>query len=120
MTSASIDLDLGTITKNLRLAPRQLDRLIEGTMQRKAVEAENWMKINAPWQDQTSNARNGLAARYQREGGGHSITLFHQVPYGLWLEVRFEGRLAIVGPAVAEFGPRTMQALEGALNDVGR
>lgn len=67
------------------------------------------MKTNAPWQDQTGNARNGLRARAEGAGNGARIVLSHSVPYGVWLEIRWGGRYAIIGPAIEEFAPRFME-----------
>lgn len=61
------------------------------------------MKTSAPWNDITGNARNGLAARASVAGNGAKITLSHGVPYGIWLEVRRSGALAVVRPAIARF-----------------
>jgi hypothetical protein len=67
-----------------------------------------WMKSNAPWTDRTGNARNGLNGVVNRDGDWTSITFFHSVPYGIWLEVRWSGKYSIIGPAVEEFGPKYM------------
>lgn len=107
---------MGEILSNVKASKNGLNRIIAGVMERESISAENWMKVNAPWKDQTSNARNGLGCRYQGEGDSHSMTFFHSVPYGLWLEVRFEGRYAIIGPAVQEYGPRVMGSLGGTLS----
>lgn len=72
--------------------------------------AEQYAKVNAPWEDQTGNARNGLTARYTRSGKTHRLTLFHRVNYGIWLEVRFSGRYAIIMP--------TLKAIRGELLQV--
>lgn len=112
-----VELDLSPILKRLKLSQDGINRIVEGVCERQAIAGENWMKTNAPWQDQTTNARNGLAARYMRgRGDEHAVVFFHQVPYGFFLEVRWEGRYAIIGPAVNEFGQRIMQSLEGTLS----
>lgn len=73
-----------------------------------APEVESYMKINAPWTDRTSNARNGLAARAYDENDEVGIVLFHQVDYGIWLETRFGGRYAIIDPTIEVMGPKVM------------
>lgn len=85
-----------------------------------APEVENWMKNTAPWTDQTGAARNGLAARYYSDNDSKGIVLFHQVPYGIWLEVRFDGRYAIINPALIEWGPRVMDGTRNMLTRLGR
>lgn len=91
-----------------------LGKLIEAATHKKAADAERYMKTNAPWQDQTGNARNGLAAEPFAEGAGSfGIDLFHQVPYGIWLETRFSGRYAIIDPTLPVIGGEFMSLLNG-------
>lgn len=74
-----------------------------------AVDAEKFMRINAPWNDRTTNARNGLRARaVHQTNEKHSVVLFHTMPYGVWLEVVQDGKNQILWPTVMEFGPRLM------------
>jgi hypothetical protein len=69
--------------------------------------AESHMRDNAPWTDRTANARNGLMSAHQKEPMVvHRLILYHTMPYGLWLEVRWSGRYAIIGPTMFEIGPR--------------
>jgi hypothetical protein len=80
-----------------------------------APRVENYMKTNAPWKDQTTNARNGLAARAYREGDEIGIVLFHQVPYGIYLETRWGGKYAIIEPTIDVMGPEVMAKYERLL-----
>lgn len=84
------------------------------TMAYNAPRAEEYMKSNAPWTDQTGNARGGLAARPYGSIAEQSagIVLFHQVPYGIWLEVKQSGEYAIIEPTVQVFGPEVMGQLD--------
>lgn len=58
-----------------------------------AEELERYMKINAPWQDRTGKARQGLKAEYFEETTislnsdlNVGVRLEHGVPYGVFLE----------------------------------
>lgn len=107
---------LGTKIKTL---PGMVNRVVAFAMMKNVAPAENWMKTNAPWSDQTTNARNGLSARYAgSDGGVHTMVLFHSVDYGIWLEVANEGKYAIINPALEEVGPRVMEDLVGLLNRI--
>lgn len=69
-----------------------------------SLRAETSAKTKAPWTDRTGNARSGLSTAYQVEaspsGGTYTIDVYHRVPYGIWLEVRFGGRYAIINRTV--------------------
>lgn len=91
----------------------KLDRAMFAATELHANSAEAWAKSNAPWEDQTSNARNGLKADAVHEKFKHAIVIYHRVPYGIWLEVRWEGKYAIILPTVAHEGKEVMATLSG-------
>src|SRR5687767_14986848 len=66
-----------------------------------AAKFETYAKENAEWEDQTGNARQGLHA-FVEELARDSVQLFlsHGVTYGLWLEVKWAGRYAIIWPTI--------------------
>lgn len=71
--------------------------------QNEAGHAEREMKERAPWQDRTSNARNGLRSdvrvtRHQGVSTRIVLAMYHSVDYGVFLELARAGRYAIVGP----------------------
>lgn len=59
-------------------------------------EAEREMKRKAPWQDQTGEARRRLFAIAEERGGVISVVMAHGVPYGYYLERRWDGKFGIV------------------------
>lgn len=90
----------------------RIDGMVATVVDYYATRAEAHMRTNAPWNDQTGNARNGLSARtehipYKR----HSIILSHGVPYGIWLEVRWSGRYAIINPTMINIGPKVLDMI---------
>lgn len=100
------------LTPELKRAPGKVRRAAALAAQSMAPEVENYMKLNAPWTDQTSNARNGLAARAYEEGSDIGIVLFHQISYGVFLETRFGGRYSIIVPTIEVMGPKVMARFE--------
>lgn len=108
----------GGLRHNLRTGPEKVQRAAMIAAQSMAPEVENYMKSNAPWQDQTGNARNGLFARAYAEGDETGIVLGHSVDYGIWLEVRWSGRYAIVQPAIDTMGPAVMRRYERLLERI--
>lgn len=62
---------------------------------------ESYAKENRPWTDRTGNARAMLWARPVRlSDDAVAIILSHGVDYGLWLEIRWQGRYAIIWPTL--------------------
>ena len=106
------------LSRNLQQGPAKVKKAAVVTAHRMAPEVESYMKNNAPWTDRTGNARNGLAARAYESGDEVGIVLYHQVSYGIWLEVRWSGRYAIINPTIDEMGPRVMQQFNGLLGRI--
>lgn len=70
-------------------------------------QAESYARTNAPWVDRTGNARNGLFAVHNKiPMVEHHLIVYHTMPYGLWLEVRWSGRYAIIGPTMFHVSPQ--------------
>lgn len=76
-----------------------------------APQAEAFMKNNAKWTDRTGAARNGLRAQVQTNGQTVAIVLYHSVHYGVFLEVRWGGKYAIIGPAVQAMAPLFVETI---------
>lgn len=83
-----------------------------------ARKVEEYAKDNAPWDDRTGDARDGLKAVGEQRLVTYTITLFHTVDYGIWLEVRWDGKYAIILPTLEHMGPQFMAEL-AALNMAG-
>ena len=77
-----------------------------------AKRVEQYAKDNAKWDDRTGDARSGLTALGQQRLSTYTITLFHTVDYGIWLEVRWAGKYAIILPTIQAMGPELMRELE--------
>lgn len=73
------------------------------------AEAEQHMKDNAPWTDRTGNARAGLKAETEVETNKVTIYLFHTMPYGPWLELRWSGKYQIINPTIEVMAPKLME-----------
>lgn len=108
----------GDLLGNIKKGPERVSRAAWATAQSMAPEVESYMKLNAPWTDQTTNARNGLAARAYQEPNETGIVLFHQVSYGIFLETRWNGKYAIIDPTIEEMGPKVMARYERLLERI--
>jgi len=72
-------------------------------------------KSTAPWTDQTGNARQGLTATPGRSTDTYFIDLFHRMPYGIWLEVRWNGRYQVIVPTIQVMGKELMVTTRAVL-----
>ena len=88
-----------------QIGPR-IKRAMVAAANRTAPQAESYMRSNAPWTDRTGNARNGLRAQVVVDTNSVAIVLHHSVPYGIWLEVRWSGRYAIIEPTIQQYAPK--------------
>lgn len=88
-----------TLFKNVKGFEERADRVITAAFDYQATRSETFMKKNAPWKDDTSNARNGLFTATKHEGSKHFLLLSHGVEYGIWLELIQSGKYGIVKKA---------------------
>jgi hypothetical protein len=108
----------GDLQANLAKMPDQQRRAVYASAQWVAPQAEAYMKGNAPWTDRTGNARSGLRARVRKNGENTvAIVLYHSVPYGVFLEVRWGGKYGVIPAAMAMAGPLWVEALGRLLFD---
>ena len=98
-----------SLLSNLKNFDKRADRIISASVAYHASRASAYAKRNAPWQDRTTNARNGLFAQAERNFPSYAIVVGHSVPYGVWLEVRWSGRYQIIRPTVDREGPELMK-----------
>jgi len=107
-----------TLTPNLKTFPLKVEAALDTAMYVHSLRTEGWMRDNAPWQDVTGNARNGLRARADTGGASKVIWVYHTVPYGIWLEVRWDGRFAIIAPTISVQGRALMAYLRNLFKRV--
>lgn len=111
----SLTLDTSQIKTNLAQLPTKVDKMVAGVVERYIGVSEGYMKSNAPWHDRTGNARQSLHAVAVHAPGTHSLILAHGMPYGIWLEVRWAGRYAIIMKSVYTNGEAMMALLDRGL-----
>lgn len=100
------------LSPNLDKFPDNFHQAVQMVMRYHEPQVESYMKTTAPWTDRTTNARNGLSAKYVRSGTVHSIVCFHQVPYGIWLEVANNGKYRIIVPTLVSQGCEVMKTMD--------
>lgn len=105
----SIRIKRDTLSPQLDEFDDNAVRAIHFVLKYWVAQSMSMMKTGARWTDDTGNARQGLLAKDFPDGDGGSLVLWHSMPYGIWLEVRWSGRYAIVGPVLNQVAPRVLK-----------
>lgn len=100
----------GTLEPNLKDAANKATFYLSRTTEYYSLRAETYAKTKAPWTDRSGNARNGLGSTWTGSVGADSakfeIEVFHRMPYGFWLEVKYNGKYSIINKTVGSEGPK--------------
>jgi hypothetical protein len=120
MASEAFTFKPGSLKRNLRAFDGDINALVAGVVDFSSDKARTYMKTNAPWTDRTGNARQTLNSHAEHTTEYHEIHLYGGMPYQIFLEVRWAGRFAIIGPAVKFQGLATMNRLRGLVARLGR
>lgn len=108
-----------SLTPRMLALPLAVDGAVEQLLEELAEQVQEYARSNAPWDDQTGEARGGLTAEAVDEGlFQNSIVLYHTVDYGIWLEIRWNGRYAIIVPTIEHFGPIVMGELSSVFGRI--
>lgn len=109
--------DFDTLTPSLKALLPKVDAAVDLVFDRYEAEAESYARTNAPWQDNTGNARAGLFAQHDAEHMvKHSLTIYGTMPYTFWLEVRWSGKYAIIGPTMFYLAPNMARDIAAAVS----
>jgi hypothetical protein len=116
----SFEFKPGSLKVNLKRFDHDINALVAGLVDFQGTKAMAWMKVNAKWTDRTGNARQTLSAYGLHSETWHEIHLHGGMPYQIFLETRWAGRFAIIGPAVKYHGLALMNRLNGIVRKLGR
>ena len=83
-----------------------------------AAEMLKYAKNNAPWTDQTGDARAGLDTAVTLDNDTLEVFLFHTAEYGQWLEVRWGGKYAIIIPTVETMGTKLLAKMNNTIGEI--
>ena len=83
-----------------------------------AERLQQYARENAPWEDRTTDARQGLTASVDQSDDNIELTLAHTVDYGIWLEIRWGGRYAIIIPTIEQLGPDIYDEMQGMCGEI--
>lgn len=107
-----IVMDYNHIETNLKVMAPRLHAQVAATMDYFSERVQNDARSSAPWTDRTTNARGGLFAKHTQSATGHRITLYHTMPYGMWLELANGGKYRVIMPVIQRQGVQLMGALK--------
>src|SRR6478609_3410272 len=94
--------DTERIRKNLHKLDEETKNGIALAFDVQAARSTEYMKMNAPWTDRTTAARNGLHAVAHHRPGQYELVLSHAVYYGIFLEVCNSGKYQIILPSLRQ------------------
>jgi hypothetical protein len=106
------------IRPSLKTASQKGEAYLNRVTTYHALRAEAYARLNAPWTDRSTNARGGLEAVAINRSGHHEIVLYHTMPYGIWLEIRFAGRYAIIRPTIRHEAPEYFETARELLDSM--
>lgn len=118
MAKLRFHYDDNQIQTRVRALDARLKTAINAMVDYHSLRGMAHMKTNAPWTDRTGAARTGLHTVAENFGDTHVITFAHAVNYGIWLEVKFSGRDAIIMPSVRKTGDELMASLRGIMGQL--
>lgn len=117
---ARVEFTKDSITPSLQRLMPVLNRNLYQVMRFHEPGIRSQAKTNAPWQDDTGNARNGLNAEASVPSKNtYVLTLYGSVKYQTWLEVRFAGKYAIIMPTVRSYAPKVIASMHKLLERMG-
>lgn len=116
MPEPTFDFKPGRISVNLHNFDRDINALVAAVVDYRGDKSVDYMKNNAKWRDRTGNARATLAAHGIHAPKYHELHLYGGMPYQIFLETRWAGRYAIIGPAVKSQGQALMKQLRSLIS----
>ncbi len=130
---SSFSFDMSRFESPLHME-KKLQRALYGVVKYWDGPVERHMKHHAPWNDQTSNARNGLFATAQKSHASidestFAIILAHTVDYGVYLEEGHDQQTKrgtihvaarpIIMPTIRLYAPKVVATLTKILDRLG-
>lgn len=113
--SVKIEWETQDLENKLKRITDDLDEKISAIFKANEAWAMAWMKMNAPWTDNTGRARAGLTAVSASAGKTHEMLLSYSVNYSIWLEIANSGRFQILGPAMRYISQKILMDLKDVL-----
>jgi hypothetical protein len=102
------------VIARMREYERRVQQAVRAVLEYMAAVIEAYAKANAPWTDQTGNARQALFTLVEDLSRDVvALYLSHGVEYGIWLELKNSGKYAVILPALEAHYDEIMKMLQG-------
>jgi len=118
-----LEIDLDEVTKKMKSYHKKVTNKQTGAITMVVASAcvliKKWMKKNRLWTDRTSDARDRLDCVYVWEDVELvSIVVFHQVSYGVWLELAHQRKYAILMESLEKHQDEIIDALQHLMDNI--
>jgi hypothetical protein len=80
-----------------------------------ATQMQYWARANRNWKDRTGIARSGLIGSAARQGSSVKVAIAHTPHYGVFLELGFAGRFAVLDRAAYTHGQKFLTNVKTAM-----
>lgn len=101
-----------TVNRNLLEWTDRRKAAIRAFAERTASDMEAYAKPNAPWQNRTGNARQGLFGYAFERDTQLILRIAHSVDYGVYLELAHQAKYAILEPTAKRFAPQFFEDVQ--------
>jgi len=91
------------IIEGIEAYEKRLPPAIAALLRYYAPQMESFAKAYAPWTDRTGNARQSLFTIVDDQKKKVVLYLSHGMEYGVYLELRWQGKYAIIMPTIGLF-----------------
>lgn len=104
------------ILERLGVLENRADAAIRMFADSGALRLQQYAQQHARWTDRTGHARQRLNAKAEKIANGYKITLAHGVNYGIWLELKYNKKYAIINDTIRHEGKTILRSFERLLN----
>lgn len=119
MTTRGFRVD-SNILERLGVLESRADTAIAMFADSGALKLQQYAQEHARWTDRTGHARQRLNCKATKTATGYKLTLAHGVNYGIWLELRYNKKYAIINDTIRHEGKTILRSFERLLDNLGR
>lgn len=94
--NVSVTVDDRIVAQNLGEMSERLKTQLQVLGQATGQKIQEYAQANAPWTDRTGDARQRLKYNSEVNDNGLTISIFHQMEYGIYLELCNNEKYAIL------------------------